>query len=585
MKKNILYGWSGRILHVNLTEKVWWLEYPDESVYQTWIGGKGLAGKYLQPYIKFPYDSPDMPVILMTGPLVGTASPTSGRMCIMSRSPLTGTVGDCSVGGSLGTELKKADLDGLVITGKSDTRCGIEIFDDSISITNAEKLAGKKTSAIYDKLSSRGSVASVGLAAENGVLFSNIMVDGYFTAGRNGLGLVLASKNLKYLTVKGSGSVRVQDAVKLNSAREDVLRLVSSCPVLTGEYGIADYGTGALFDLMISRRMMPTSNFRKTSFEKAKSMNAPAYRKMYNPGKTGCRGCHILCKKKGKDGVHIPEFETMSHFSALLENSNIEVVREANTICNQYGMDTISAAATLSCFSELTGEKLSSEKILSLLEDIAAGKGIGRELGKGSYRFAEARGRQGVSISVKKQELPAYDPRGAYGMALAYVTSTRGACHLRAYPVSHEILRRPVATDRFSFAGKARIIKIAEDLNSVIDSLTACKFMFFAASLEEYAKVYSAVTGIDASTQDLMDIGERIYYRERIMNSLNGFTSADDDLPERFFTEEGSSGNGLVIPPLDRKKFLKARADYYRIRCLDENGLPLPDKILELELE
>lgn len=585
MKKNILYGWSGRILHVNLTEKVWWLEYPDESVYQTWIGGKGLAGKYLQPYIKFPYDSPDMPVILMTGPLVGTASPTSGRMCIMSRSPLTGTVGDCSVGGSLGTELKKADLDGLVITGKSDTHCGIEIFDDSISITNAEKLAGKKTSSIYDILSSRGSVASVGLAAENGVLFSNIMVDGCFTAGRNGLGLVLASKNLKYLTVKGSGSVRVQDTVKLNSAREDVLRLVSSCPVLTGEYGIADYGTGALFDLMISRRMMPTSNFRKTSFKKAKSMNAPAYRKMYNPGKAGCRGCHILCKKKGKDGVHIPEFETMSHFSALLENSDIEVVREANTICNQYGMDTISAAATLSCFSELTGEKLSGEKILSLLENIAAGKGIGRELGKGSYRFAEARGRQGVSISVKKQELPAYDPRGAYGMALAYVTSTRGACHLRAYPVSHEILRRPVATDRFSFAGKARIIKIAEDLNSVIDSLTACKFMFFAASLEEYAKVYSAVTGIDASTQDLMDIGERIYYRERIMNSLNGFTSVDDDLPERFFTEEGSSGNGLVISPLDRKKFLKARADYYRIRCLDKNGLPLPEKILELELE
>jgi aldehyde:ferredoxin oxidoreductase len=169
-------------------------------------------------------------------------------------------------------------------------------------------------------------------------------------------------------------------------------------------------------------------------------------------------------------------------------------------------------------------------------------------------------------MSVKGLELPAYDPRGAYGMALAYATSNRGGCHLRAYPISHEILRKPVATDRFSFEGKARIIKIAEDLNAVVDSLTACKFVFFAAGLEEYAKVINAVTGAQHDVQSLLSIGERIWHLERRFNETNGFDSRSDDLPERFFTEPGSSGGHVAIRPIDREAFLKARQDYYRIR-------------------
>jgi len=169
-------------------------------------------------------------------------------------------------------------------------------------------------------------------------------------------------------------------------------------------------------------------------------------------------------------------------------------------------------------------------------------------------------------------------------MALAYATSTRGGCHLRAYPVSHEILRKPVATDRFTFSGKARIIKIAEDLNAVIDSLTACKFLFFAATLEEFALAFQGVTGVPATAQDLLRAGERIYYRDRIMNARNGFTADDDDLPERFFTMEGTGGAGITVPALDRAAFLKARADYYRIRGLDEKGMPMEEKMKELGL-
>ena len=577
-------GWCGKILRVDLTRGTCRRERPAAEVYHRWIGGKGMAGYFLRPHIRRSWDAPEMPLIFMAGPLAGTASPTSGRMCVMSRSPLTGTVGDASVGGGLAAELKQAGLDGIVITGRSRGLCGIEVSDAAAEITDAASWRGTLTGALCDGLKDKGAVAAIGPAAENGVMFSSIIVDGGHAVGRNGLGLVFAAKNVKYLTVRGSGRVRVRDADGLKAAREDIFRLIAASPVLMGEQGIAHYGTGALYDLMDSRRMMPTANFRGTHFDRARGMNAFAYRQRYAPRRAGCRGCHILCKKVGRDGVRVPEFETMSHFSALLENDDITVVTRANALCNALGMDTISAAATLACHAEISGRRLSGERILSLLEAIGRGRGVGRELARGAHRYATSRGRPEASMSVKQQELPAYDPRGAYGMALAYATSTRGACHLRAYPVSHEILRKPVATDRFSFAGKARIIKIAEDLNAVVDSLTACKFVFFAASLEEYARAFAAVTGMETTAQDLLRAGERIDYHERIMNALNGFTAADDDLPARFFEETGSSGNRIQVAPLNRAAFLQTRANYYSVRGLDAAGMPTKEKAEKLGL-
>ncbi len=367
-------------------------------------------------------------------------------------------------------------------------------------------------------------------------------------------------------------------------AREDIFRLAAASPVLMGKHGLSHYGTGALYDLMDSRRMMPTANFQQTHFDAANQMNAVAYQKKYATKSIGCKGCHIQCKKVGKDGTHIPEFETMSHFSALLQNADLTVVARANAICNDAGMDTIFAASTLAGYAEIENIQLDGEKILDLLQDIAFCRGVGQELGPGSYRYADSKGHPELSFSVKKLELPAYDPRGAYGMALAYATSTRGGCHLRAYPISHEILRKPVATDRFSFAGKARIIKIAEDLNAIIDSLTACKFIFFASSREEYAKVFTAVTGFQIDAQDLLKTGERIYYHERILNARNGFSAADDDLPPRFFTEAGNSGNEIEIKPLDRQEFLEPRANYYKVRGLDAAGQPTPKQFWALGL-
>jgi len=580
-----MYGWRGKILKINLSDRAWNIESEDPEILKQFIGGRGLSGYFIREKITLDWNHPDMPLLFFSGPLVDTRSPTSGRMTVLSRSPLTGAMGDSSVGGSFATQLKKAGYDGIVITGKSDTLCGIEIIDQTIQIVDASHLLDREIGYVQSILKGKGATAIIGPAAENGVLFSSIIIDRHYAAGRSGIGLIMASKNLKYLTVKGGGKTKIFDPEALKSAREDVFRLAAASPVLLGEFGISRFGTGALYDLMDARHMMPTDNFRRTRFEAASRMNAHAFKKRYHPKKTGCRGCHILCKQITSRQTSIPEFETMSHFSALLGNKDIKAVVAANRLCNEMGMDTISAAATLACFSEISGKKLSSHEIIAHLKDIARGKGIGVELGQGAAKYAARCGRSDLAMAVKGQELPAYDPRGAYGMALAYATSSRGGCHLRAYPVSHEILRKPVATDRFTFKGKARMIKIGEDLNAVADSLTACKFIFFAASLEEYAKIYTAVTGIEMSGQKLFRIGERICYQERMMNAANRFTKTDDELPSRFFNSPDIINGEINIGPIDREAFLKARADYYIARKLDRNGLPVPEVAQELGLE
>jgi len=588
LRKSIMYGWTGKILHIDLTTKRTECECPGEEVYHQWLGGKGLAGFFMRDNCTRRWNDPLMPLIVCTGPLVDTQSPTSGRCSIMSRSPLTGTVGDTSVGGAFGTELKRAGWDGVIITGRSESLCGIDIDDSRVTFVDAAETRGMTVSAMTARLVTRGekgSCAVVGPAADNGVYYANIMVDGRHTAGRNGLGLVMYSKGCRYIRVRGSGKTTVADKDALRSAVNDVNRLIDASPALTGRFGIAQWGTAALYDLMDARRMMPTANFRKTYFPPARQNNAFAFHRVYHPVSYGCRGCHIRCKKNAEDGTPLPEFESLSHFSALLENSDIRTTYNANRFCNEMGMDTISAAATIACYCEIEKQSPSASDILMFLRQAVQGQGDGRLLAQGSARMSRERGLPETSMTVKDQELPAYDPRGAYGMALGYVTSTRGGCHLRAYPIAHEILRKPVATDRFSFEGKARINKITEDINAVVDSLTACKFVFFAATLEEYAHVLSAVSGIKVTAQDLMRCGERIDYNERMMNAVNGFSCDHDDLPNRFFTESGSGSSTYEVPPLDRDAFLAARSSYYIIRGLDHRGLPTRAKTNTIGLE
>lgn len=567
-----MHGWTGKILHINLTTGVSRRETIPQQLLEEYLGGRGLGVRLMRGCHHLDPFAPDMPLIFSCGPLCGTAAPTANRLSVVSRSPLTGTIYDCSVGGRFARRLKAAGLDALFITGRSAVPVTVAIRNHEVALLPAKELWGSDIPATMAALKPGGSVAAIGPAGENGVLFANIITDDGDSGGRGGLGAVMGAKNLKAVVVSGQQRTRIADPVLFAKACKDVMRLFKASPVIFGPLGIAEFGTPVLVDLMAQRRMAPTENFRKTFFEHSANYSGPAIKIACKAKKAGCYGCPIQCLKCTKDGTRLPGYETASHFGALNNVDDLQAIVTANQACNDLGMDGISAATTLAAWGEIKGSFPAAQEIPGLLQDIALVRGNGQLLALGSRRLAENLGHPELSMSVKSLELPAYDPRGAYGMALAYCTSPRGGCHLCAYPIAHEILRKPVPTDRFSFSGKARIISIAEDTNAAVDSLAACKFAFFGASLEEYAELLTAVTGIEYSPQRLKEIGRRIVLTERFYNCANGFSRRDDCLPARFFTEEGSSGDGIEIRPIDKQRFEEELDKYYRIRGLNSTG-------------
>ncbi|GFE60535.1 aldehyde ferredoxin oxidoreductase family protein [Geobacter sp. AOG2] len=565
-------GWTGTILRVDLSAGTAQREAIPHKLLEEYLGGRGLGVRLMRDHFRLAPFDPAMPLIFAVGPLCGTPAPTAARLSVISRSPLTGTIYDCSAGGRFAWRLKAAGLDCLAITGRSPEPVVLAIRSNIVEIFPAHHLWGKDIPTTVEALKEHGSVAAIGPAGENGVPFASIMMGEGNSVGRGGLGAVMGSKNLKGVVVDGDGVTAIADPILFDKARQDVMRLFKASPVIFGPLGIAEFGTPVLVDLMAQRRMAPTENFRKTFFEHSANYSGPAIKEACGARKDGCYGCPIQCKKSSKDGGHLPEYETVSHFGALNKVDDLRAIVESNRICNNLGLDTITAAATLAAWGEIRGQFPTAEQIPGLLEDMALRRGDGELLALGSRSLAETMGRPELSMSVKSLELPAYDPRGAYGMALAYCTSNRGGCHLRAYPISHEILRKPVPTDRFSFSGKARIITIAEDTNAAVDSLVACKFSFFGASLEEYAELLTATTGTEYSPQRLKEIGRRICLTERFYNCVNGFSRKNDCLPERFFSEPGTSGDGIHIPPIDRQRFEEELDKYYRIRGLNADG-------------
>ena len=545
-----------------------------ETLLLNYLGGRGLGVRLMRDSFRLDPFDPDMPLIFAVGPLCGTPAPTAARLSVVSRSPLTGTIYDCSAGGQFAWRLKAAGYDLLKIVGASLRPVALVIGESGSGahLIPADHLWGKTVSETVAELEGGGSVAAIGPAGENGVLFATIMMGEGNPVGRGGLGAVMGRKRLKSIVVNGRGTFEIADPARFETALKDVMRLFRASPVIFGELGLAEYGTPALVDLMKQRRMTPTENFRRTWFAESDRYSGPAIRKECKAVKDGCYECPIQCKKSTPEGEHLPDYETVSHFGALNGISDLHAIVRANTLCNELGLDTISTTATIATWGEARGRFPEARELAEILWSIALRQGDGKLLANGSRRVAEHLGRPELSMSVKSLELPAYDPRGAYGMALAYCTSNRGGCHLSAYPISHEILRKPVATDRFSFSGKARIIVIAEDVNAALDSLVACKFSFLGATLEEYSELLSAVTGVEFTPRGLQEIGNRIWLTERFYNCANGFDSCDDHLPERFFTEEGSSGDGITILSLDRERLAEELQKYYRIRGLTPKG-------------
>jgi aldehyde:ferredoxin oxidoreductase len=561
-----MFGWHGKALYIDLSSRKTRTEDLSEEALAGRLGGRGLGVEMTGDLFRLDPSDPRMPLIFAVGPLCGTPAPASSRMSVVSRSPLTGTITDSSVGGSFPIKLKAAGYDCLVVTGKASSPVYISFRDDEIRIKDAGHLWGKGCQETNLLLAPEGTSACIGPAGERLVRFANIMIGGSNSAGRGGLGAVMGAKNLKAIVGEGSKKVTLADPAAFRKAQDDVMRLLRASPVVMGELGLGEYGTATLVDIVGQRKMAPTENFRKTFFPEAKAYSGPSLKKEFGFKKHGCAACPIQCKKETSCGRPVPEYETLSHFGALNANSDAESIVKANLLCNNFGMDTISAASTFAAYGESRGRFLTGDEILEMLKQTAYREGEGDNIAEGSKRFCASLGKPQFSMSVKGLELPAYDPRGSYGIALAYATSTRGGCHLRAYPISQEILRKPVAVDRCSFDGKARMIKIAEDNNAIVDSLSICAFAFLGASLEEYAQMLAAATGMPFTGQGLMKTGEEIVLAERRYNKENGFTMADDYLPERFFTEAGTSGEGITIPPIDKKRFTEELEKYYRMR-------------------
>jgi aldehyde:ferredoxin oxidoreductase len=561
-----MFAWHGRMAVVDLSSGTARSEALSGDELHTWLGGRGLGVRLIDPSITLdPFDE-RMPLIFSVGPLCGTPAPTSSRMSLVTRSPLTGTVFDSSVGGRFPLMLKQAGFDALFITGKAKAPVYLEVLEGRVEIRDAERLWGKGTGEVARLLEKTGEVACIGPAGERLVRMANIMIGGNDSVGRGGLGAMLGARNLKAIVVNGTKRPVLADQALFQKGYDDVVRLLKASPVVMGELGLAEYGTGSLVDIVERRRMAPTENFRKTFFPGSRAYSGPSLKRKYGSKKDGCAVCPIQCKKVTSCGRPMPEYETLSHFGALNANDDPESIIKANLMCNTLGLDTISTAATIAAYGEARGRFLSPDEILEMVRKIAYREAEGDALAEGSKRYCAAIGRPELSMNVKGLELPAYDPRGSYGMALAYGTSNRGACHLRAYPISQEILRKPVATDRFSFDGKARLIKVCEDSNAVVDSLSVCKFAFLGASVEEYAQMLAGATGMEYTGQGLLKTGERIIGREREYNARNGFTHQDDLLPERFYAEEGSSGEGIEVRPIDRERYLEELERYYRIR-------------------
>jgi len=587
-------GWMGRIVKVNLgTGQQQDVPVSDETR-RRYIGGRGLGVKLYSDLCPATIDpfAADNALLFMTGPQTGTVM-TSGRYQVVSRSPLTGTICDSSSGGSFGAALKGAGLDGLVVTGRADRPVYLYARDGAVEVRDAADLWGLDTQrtqkAVQERTSAKASVACIGPAGENRVLFASILNDRDRAAGRGGMGAVMGGKNLKAIAAAGGQAVAIADpeGYKAMTARLD--RAVDKNPV-TGK-SLQVLGTSVLVNIINAHGMFPTENFRRGVFNDAEGTSGEKIAESLLLHQSACYKCPIGCgrttRTRNRQGEG-PEYETVWAFGAQLGVSDLTAIAEANYACNELGLDSITMGSTIGCAMELCEAGAwdgglrwgDAGSLRALVEDTAYSRGLGRELGLGSKRLAAKYGRPELAMQVKGMEIPAYDPRGAQGMALAYATSSRGGCHMRGYMIMPEILGHPVFLDRFATAGKPEIVALIQDISAVVDSAVLCRFLQFAMGISTFSEMLRTVTGLDFGDEELMAIGRRIYTLERLFNNRAGFTRADDTLPPRFFNEEFQTGSSR-----HRVVRLEEMLDgYYAVRGWDSQGSPTPATLAGLGL-
>lgn len=601
-------GYTGKLLRIDLGKRSHSVEDIPEDIIRKYIGGKGISAWLLYKELPAQCDplGPENMLVFANGPLTGTLVPASSRVTVSTKSPLTGGWLDSNCGGFWGPELKYAGYDLLVVGGQAEEPSVLVIEDDVIRFESADWLRGwdclKSETALKEKYGEDYRVACIGPAGENKQPLAAIIAEGR-AFGRGGPGAVMGGKNLKAIVVRGRGSVKIAGYEAFLTANNEALNELTISPDTGGSR--PKYGTNSILSAMDVLGIHPVQNFQGKSWDGADKLNEEVLAQKYYKKNKACFACPIRCSKVSRvdDGkykgsvVEGPEYENVWSFGAQCGNADPGAVVEAERLCDFYGLDSVSVGNAIGFAMECYERGLISqeqvgfplkfgddEAMIKLVHLIGKGEGFGLVIGQGVRRAAAIIGGNAADFAmhVKGMELPAYDPRAAFGMGLAYATSDRGGCHLRAWPVGAEVLQTKGRMDPFSTEYKADLVKSQQEWFAVVDSIGLCLFATFALTPRQVTLLLNGLTGIaEFSGADyLMTAGERIYNLTRLFNIREGFGKKDDTLPKRLLTEPMASGpaKGLTV---DLEPMLK---EYYFIRGWDEEGVPNKETLDSLGL-
>ena len=603
-------GYVGKIAWVDLSkgevkvkdvEPEWALKY---------LGGRGWGARIVWDLVPPDADplGPHNVLVVVSGPLTGLLVPGAGKVSFSAISPETGYYGDSNSGGFFGPELKHAGFDAIVVSGASEKPVYLWVEDGQVEIRDAEPYWGMGGLEVQEALrrdlgDSTIKVASIGPAGENKVPIACVNCD-WRNAGRTGMGAVMGSKRLKAIAVRGSLDIPVADPEVIYEEAKGAFKHVAEHDFarVLRKYGLAWY-----IDWSNDQGCLPVKNFRFTTYERKDQLNAEAMLARVMTTSTACPRCPMCCGKFSylRSGPHAgvaidgPEYETIAMIGTNCCLPSIEDVVYANWLCDNYGMDTISAgniiAFAIECYErgiigpeDTGGLELrygDPECVFKLLELMAKREGIGDVLARGVRYAAQkfGKGAEKFAMEVKGLEQSAYDVRAAPAMGLAYATADIGAHHNRAWAITYDI---EVGRDKYTRDKAERVIYL-QHVRPLFDCLGCCRLQWVETglSLEYYAKVFEAATGVKMSIEELLKGSERIFNLTRAINARRGLTGREDRLPDRAFEEPVP--NGVVKGfKLDKEKFNELLKAYYELRGWDpETGLPTRAKLEELGLK
>ncbi|WP_457577738.1 aldehyde ferredoxin oxidoreductase C-terminal domain-containing protein [Desulfomarina sp.] len=608
-----MFGWKGKILRVNLTEHTLLVEELDPEVAKDYIGGRGLGAWILNRELDPKCDplSPDNILVMATGPLTGTGTPTGARYAVMTRSPLTGGITCSNSGGRFPTELKRGGFDAIIIEGCAETPLYLWIDRGKAELRSATHLWGMTTHETTDALlvetEAKAKVACIGPAGEKRVLFASIMNDRDRAAGRSGVGAVMGSKNLKAVVVRGDEKVSIADEERFKTFNREILGRFNEEAKKT-PVGLRINGTAGVVMATQNLGVLPTRNWQQGMFDGWEDIDGRELTKKYLVTNSACFSCPIGCGRKTRlvgskytgEGEG-PEYETLYAMGSSCMINNLAAVVKANYICNELGMDTITMGATIACAMELvergylTEEKIGrslrwgdGDALVELTRLTGTREGFGDILAEGSYRLAESCGHPELAMVSKKQEFPGYEPRGAQAMGLAYATSPIGGSHMRGDPAYFELFGIPKSSDPLEWKGKARPTQAFQDHSAIIDSAGLCIFFTVRNLVEKDLDIaptgileyMNAVTGADYTLEELSEAGQRIINAERMYLVKAGFSRKEDSLPKRLTEEPMPAG-----PAEGHVCHLEEMLDeYYKVREWTPDGIPTTEKLASLGL-